>query len=96
MHEYGIYYADSLPPKLHNQRTSQRALHPQIIVDQPGACPICGMDLVPTSRYGYSSEPVEQPSSLYVPRSALLMAGKNSVVYVEVEPELLCHPFDEQ
>lgn len=61
-------------------------MHPQIIRDQPGDCPICGMELVSTARYGYGNEPVEQPVSLYVPRSALLMAGQNSVVYVEVEP----------
>lgn len=61
-------------------------MHPQIIRDAPGDCPICGMDLVPTTRYGYSETPVEQPASLYVPRSALLMAGSNSVVYVETEP----------
>ena len=61
-------------------------MHPQIIRDAPGPCPICGMALVPTTRYGYASQPVKQPSSLFVPRSALLMAGKNSVVYVEVEP----------
>ncbi len=29
-------------------------MHPQIIRDEPGDCPICGMDLVPTSRYGYT------------------------------------------
>lgn len=61
-------------------------MHPQIIRDEPGDCPICGMDLVPTTRYGYSETPVAQPSSLYVPRSALLMAGTNSVVYVETDP----------
>jgi Cu(I)/Ag(I) efflux system membrane fusion protein len=61
-------------------------MHPQIIRDEPGQCPICGMDLVPTSQYGYSDEPVPQPSSIYVPRSAVLMAGGNSVVYVETEP----------
>lgn len=61
-------------------------MHPQIIRDSPGECPICGMDLVPTSRYGYSEVPVEQPSSTFVPRSAVLMAGTNSVVYVETEP----------
>ena len=61
-------------------------MHPQIISDKPGQCPICGMDLVSTSRYGYSETPVEQPASLYVPRSAVLMAGSNSVLYVETEP----------
>ena len=61
-------------------------MHPQIIRDEPGACPICGMDLVSTTRYGYSETPVEQPESLYVPRSAVLMAGSNSVVYIETDP----------
>ena len=61
-------------------------MHPQIISDQPGECPICGMDLVPTSQYGYADGPVEQPKALYVPRSAVLMAGGSSVAYVETEP----------
>jgi membrane fusion protein, copper/silver efflux system len=61
-------------------------MHPQIIRDQPGDCPICGMQLVPTSRYGYAEEPVPQAESLYVPRSAVLMAGSGSVVYVETKP----------
>ena len=29
-------------------------MHPQVIRDQPGQCPICGMELVPTSKYGFS------------------------------------------
>jgi len=61
-------------------------MHPQVICDEPGPCPICGMDLVPTSRYGYSNEPVDRQPSTVIPRSALLMAGKNSVVYVETDP----------
>lgn len=61
-------------------------MHPQIITDEPGQCPICGMDLVPTSRYGFAEEPVEQPKALVVPRDAVLMAGQNSVVYVETDP----------
>ncbi|QDU44502.1 Cation efflux system protein CusB precursor [Symmachiella dynata] len=61
-------------------------MHPQVIRDQPGDCPICGMKLVPTSRFGYTDAPVTQPDSLYVPRSAVLMAGEHSVVYIETEP----------
>lgn len=61
-------------------------MHPQVIQDAPGDCPICGMKLVPTSRYGYTEQPVAQPTSITVPRSALLMAGEHSVVYVETEP----------
>lgn len=61
-------------------------MHPQIIRSEPGPCPICGMDLVPTSRYGFVDEPVPQKASLYVPRPAVLMAGGNSVIYVEAKP----------
>jgi RND family efflux transporter MFP subunit len=61
-------------------------MHPQVIRDEPGDCPICGMKLVPSSRYGYVDQPVAQTESVTVPRSALLMAGKHSVVYVETEP----------
>ncbi|MEW4453399.1 efflux RND transporter periplasmic adaptor subunit [Bremerella sp. JC817] len=61
-------------------------MHPQVIRDQPGACPICGMDLVPTSQYGYADQPVGTTPSTVIPRSALLMAGKTSVAYVETEP----------
>jgi Cu(I)/Ag(I) efflux system membrane fusion protein len=61
-------------------------MHPQIVRDEPGQCPICGMDLVPTSQYGYAAEPIPQPESVYVPRSAVLLAGGNSVVYAETEP----------
>jgi Cu(I)/Ag(I) efflux system membrane fusion protein len=61
-------------------------MHPQIIRDKPGECPICGMDLVPTSRYGFTEDPVPQAESLYVPRSAVLLAGGNSVIYVESAP----------
>lgn len=61
-------------------------MHPQIIRDEPGPCPICGMELVPTAQFGFAGEPVPQPSSLFVPRSAVLLAGDHSVVYVETEP----------
>ena len=31
-------------------------MHPQIVRDEPGACPICGMDLVPVSQPGDNEE----------------------------------------
>lgn len=61
-------------------------MHPQIIRGEAGQCPICGMDLVPTSRYGFAEAPVPQPTSLSVPRQAVLLAGGNSIVYVETKP----------
>jgi Cu(I)/Ag(I) efflux system membrane fusion protein len=61
-------------------------MHPQIIRDEPGNCPICGMPLVRTSEYGFADAPVPRTKSLNVPRTAVLMAGGNSVVYVETKP----------
>ena len=61
-------------------------MHPQIIRTQPGQCPICGMDLIPTSDLGYVEEQLPEQEVISIPRSAVLMAGDNSVVYVEAEP----------
>ncbi len=61
-------------------------MHPQIIRDEPGQCPICGMDLVSTREYGYAETPIPQPEVLVVPRRAVLMTGSTSLVYVETEP----------
>ncbi|TWU50653.1 Cation efflux system protein CusB precursor [Rubripirellula tenax] len=61
-------------------------MHPQIIRESPGDCPICGMALIPTSKLGYSSSPLPRQDVVTVPRDAVLMAGENSVVYVETDP----------
>ncbi len=60
--------------------------HPQVIEDQPGTCQLCGIELVPTSTFGFADKPVSARDVVVVPRSAVLMAGKNSVVYVETDP----------
>lgn len=61
-------------------------VHPQIIRDEPGECPICGVALEPASELGYATEPLNDVSTITVPRSAVLMAGDDSVVYVETQP----------
>ncbi|QEG37220.1 Cation efflux system protein CusB precursor [Bythopirellula goksoeyrii] len=61
-------------------------MHPQIIRSEPGQCPICDMALVPTSELGYVDQPLPDQEVISVPRNAVLMAGDNSVVYVETEP----------
>lgn len=61
-------------------------MHPQVIRDQPGPCPLCGMDLIPTSDLGFSSAPLPEQEVITVPRDAVLMAGSNAVIYVETEP----------
>ncbi|MGE4004084.1 MAG: efflux RND transporter periplasmic adaptor subunit [Planctomycetaceae bacterium] len=60
--------------------------HPHIIAETKGACPICGADLVPAAEFGFTDQPIAGSEALVVPRDAVLMAGNNSVVYVETEP----------
>lgn len=61
-------------------------MHPQVIRDAPGTCPICDMELIPTTQLGFSEVPLPEQQVVTIPRDAVLMAGNNSVVYVEVEP----------
>lgn len=61
-------------------------MHPQVIRDEPGDCPLCGMDLISTSQLGYSPEPVPAQRVVTVPRDAVLQTGQSGVVYVETEP----------
>ena len=61
-------------------------MHPQVIRDEAGKCPLCDMDLVPTSQLGFASEPLPMQQVVTVPRDAVLLAGENSVIYVETEP----------
>ncbi len=42
--------------------------------------------LVPAAQFGFTDEPNAGGEALVVPRDAVLMAGNNSVVYVETEP----------
>ncbi len=71
-------------PELANKWISPR--HPHIISSSPGKCELCGIGLVPASRYGFTDKSVAGSKVLIVPRKAVLMAGENSVVYVETEP----------
>lgn len=71
-------------PELADKWISPR--HPHIVESAAGKCPICGVDLVPASQFGFTATPHGDSETLVVPRDAVLMAGDNSVVYVETEP----------
>ena len=71
-------------PELADKWVSPR--HPHVIAVSAGVCPICGVDLVPAAQFGFTDEPHTSDEALVVPRDAVLMAGQNSVVYVETEP----------
>jgi len=71
-------------PELANKWISPR--HPHVVSITAGPCPICGIDLVPASQYGFTDQPSGGNDTLAVPRDAVLMTGNTSVVYVETMP----------
>lgn len=63
-------------------------MHPEVVRDEPGPCPVCGMDLVPAESLGYAavSETSAKPP-LVVPTSAVLRTGQRGIVYVRTATE---------
>lgn len=70
-------------PALANKWISPR--HPHVVSDQPGLCKLCGVELVPATELGFTDVPQTANSAIVVPRSAVLSAADQSVVYVETE-----------
>jgi Cu(I)/Ag(I) efflux system membrane fusion protein len=59
-------------------------MHPWVIKDGPGACPICGMALKTVESLGYTpASAAESAKPLVIPASAPLITGQRAVVYVE-------------
>jgi len=58
-------------------------MHPEIIMDHAGSCPICGMPLVKAETLGYVETPEASQAPLVIPASAPLATGKRAVVYVK-------------
>jgi Cu(I)/Ag(I) efflux system membrane fusion protein len=48
------------------------AMHPQIRMEQPGKCPICGMDLIPLAQSGTSSI---DPDAVHLTKEAAQLAN---------------------
>lgn len=57
-------------------------MHPEVIQDGEGSCPVCEMPLVPTEQMGYTTAKSEE-APLVIPASAVLKTGKRAVVYVQ-------------
>ncbi len=64
-------------------------MHPEIVRDEPGDCPVCGMALVRAEDLGYGSSSNQQEKQygqqrlpLVIPESAVLRTGERGVVYV--------------
>ncbi len=59
------------------------AMHPQIRMDQPGKCPICGMDLIPLVK---SNEPSIDPSAIHLTKEAAQLANVLTSVVSKQKP----------
>lgn len=62
-------------------------MHPEIVRDEPGKCPVCSMDLVPAESLGFSATPsAKAQPPLVIPATAPLLTGRRAVVYVRTAP----------
>jgi Cu(I)/Ag(I) efflux system membrane fusion protein len=59
-------------------------MHHEIVKDGPGACDVCGMDLVTAESLGFVTADDTKQAPLVVPVTAVLLTGRRGVVYVEV------------
>ena len=59
-------------------------MHPEIVRDEAGVCPVCGMDLVTAESLGLGRNPETDREPLTVPAAAVLRTGSRAVVYVAV------------
>lgn len=62
-------------------------MHPEIVQDGPGECPICGMPLVPVEEVGFIRPTDDTEPPLVIPVTAALLTGKRAVVYLRVPDE---------
>jgi Cu(I)/Ag(I) efflux system membrane fusion protein len=59
------------------------SMHPQIRMDHPGKCPICGMDLIPLEQ---SENEAMDPSSIRLTKEAAELANVQTSVVTYQEP----------
>jgi Cu(I)/Ag(I) efflux system membrane fusion protein len=59
-------------------------MHPEIVRDEPGPCPVCGMALVKAEDLGFvSADSALDLAPLVIPVTAALRTGRRAVVYVQ-------------
>ncbi len=62
------------------------SMHPQIRLDHPGKCPICGMDLIPVQE-GDGSEAAISPDEIQMTEAAMKIADIQSMVVKKSNPD---------
>ncbi len=63
------------------------SMHPQIRMDEPGQCPICGMDLIPLNEAGGGTEEKRSPGEIVLTASAIKLADIQTSRVREAIPE---------
>ncbi len=61
------------------------SMHPQIKMDEPGNCPICGMDLIPLETVDSGEE--ADPNEIQMTKSAMALAEVQTFIVKEGAPE---------
>lgn len=61
------------------------AMHPQIKMDKPGKCPICGMDLIPLKTSDGSDETID-PNAIQLSKEAVALANIQTTVISRQNP----------
>lgn len=61
------------------------AMHPQIKMDKPGKCPICGMDLIPLKTSGLGDASVD-PDAIQMSKEAVALANIQTTVVSKQNP----------
>jgi Cu(I)/Ag(I) efflux system membrane fusion protein len=80
-----------------NEQTAHEAeeytcsMHPQVIQDKPGRCPICGMDLVRKAHSGEEVTITRELSYLLKPVNAVIVSSIKTVSPVQKTMETLIH-----
>ncbi len=59
------------------------AMHPQIRMEQPGKCPICGMELIPLAK---SSTATTDPSAIHLSKEAAQLANVLTSIVTKQKP----------
>jgi len=80
-----LFFHSSLPKEEKNDHTSESsnvsiwscAMHPQIRMEQPGKCPICGMNLIPLNQYSTAQM---DPAAIYLSKEAAQLANVQTSV----------------
>ena len=62
------------------------SMHPQIRMDKPGKCPICGMDLIPLQETS-GSEAAVSPDEIQMTEEAVKIADIQTIVVQKAYPE---------